>query len=37
VVEILDHATSSVPQVDPQTRQVIGYRPKSRFPYRRVA
>jgi hypothetical protein len=37
VIEILDNATTMVPQVDPQTRQVLGYRPRMRFAYRRVA
>lgn len=37
VVEILEHAITSVPQVDPQTRQVVGYRDRMRYPFRRVA
>ncbi len=36
LLEILDHAIESVPQVDPQTKQVIGYRDKLRYPYRRL-
>ena len=36
VKEILDSAVIDVPQVDPNTRQVIGTRPKMRYPYRLV-
>lgn len=34
VQEILDHAIETVAKINPQTRQVIGYRQKHRFPYR---
>ena len=34
ILEILDNAVTSTPIVDPQTRQVIGHRPKLRYPYR---
>jgi len=34
LLEILDHAVTSVPQLDPQTKQVIGWRQKLRYPYR---
>lgn len=34
VLEILDNAVMSSPQVDPQTKQVIGYRERMRYPYR---
>lgn len=37
VVEVLEHAMMSVPQVDPQTRQVVGYRDRLRYPYRLIA
>lgn len=37
VLEILDNATTMVPQTDPQTRQVVGWRPRMRYAYRRVA
>jgi hypothetical protein len=37
VVEVLDHAVMSSPQVDPQTRQVIGYRDRLRYSYRLVS
>jgi hypothetical protein len=33
---VLDEAITSAPQVNPQTLQVEGYRPRMRFPYRRV-
>lgn len=36
ILEILDHAVISQPQVDPQTRRVIGYRDRMRYPYRRL-
>lgn len=36
VLEVLDHAVMSVPQVDPQTKQVVGYRDRMRYPYRVV-
>lgn len=35
-LEILDHAVMSTPTVDPQTKQVINYRDRLRYPYRRV-
>jgi hypothetical protein len=37
LIEILDHAITSVPQINAQTKQVDGYRDRMRFPYRRVA
>lgn len=37
IIEILDHAVTSSPVVDPVTKQVIGHRDRMRFPYRRVA
>jgi hypothetical protein len=36
VVEILNNAVTSVPTVDPQSLQVIGYREKMLYPYRVV-
>ena len=33
VCHVLDLAVEEMPQVDPATRQVIGYRKKKRFPY----
>jgi hypothetical protein len=36
IIEILDHAVTSMPQIDPITRQVLGHRDRMRFPYRRV-
>jgi len=34
LIEILDHAITSLPQVHQQTRRVVGYRQRMRFPYR---
>jgi hypothetical protein len=36
VLEILSNAKTSVPQVDPQSLQVLGYREKLMYPYRIV-
>lgn len=36
VLEILSNAVTSVPTVDPQSLQVIGYREKMLYPYRVV-
>jgi hypothetical protein len=36
IVEILDNAVMSMPHLDPQTRQVVGWRQRMRYPYRRV-
>lgn len=36
VKEILDHAVMSSPQLDPQTKQVVGYRERTRYSYRLV-
>lgn len=36
ILEILDHAVMAQPQFDPQTRRVVGYRRRMRYPYRRV-
>ena len=37
IVNILNDAEQSVPDVDPYTNQVVGYRKKLRFPYRVIA
>lgn len=37
LLEILDHAVQSGPVIHPSTGQVIGYRDRQRFPYRRIA
>lgn len=37
LIEILDHAVTTVPVTDPSTKRVIGHRERMRFPYRRVA
>lgn len=36
VMNVLNDAVQDVPQVDPTTQQVVGYRKKLRFPYRLV-
>lgn len=36
VLNILNDAIISVPQIDPTSRRVLGYRPRMRFPYRVV-
>lgn len=36
ILDILDHAVEMAPVVDQRTKQVIGYRKRRRFPYRRV-
>lgn len=36
LLEILDNAVTSVPQLDQQTKQVVGYRERLRYPYRKV-
>jgi len=36
LVNVLNDAVQDVPQIDQQTKQVIGYRKKLRFPYRVV-
>ena len=36
IIEILEHAVESKPVIDPQTRQVTGYRDRLRFPFRIV-
>ena len=36
LIEVLDNAVMAAPVVDPQTRQVIGYRDRLRYPYRRL-
>jgi len=36
LLEILDNAVTSIPVIDPQTRQPMGYRERLRYSYRRV-
>lgn len=36
LLEILDQAVMAVPQIDPQTKQIVGYRDKMRYSYRVV-
>jgi len=36
IVEILDNAVMSSPTIDPGSRQVVGYKDRMRYPYRRL-
>lgn len=36
ILEVLDNAVMSAPMVDSKTNKVLGYRDRSRYPYRRV-
>jgi hypothetical protein len=36
VIGVLDNAVQDQPQIDPTTKQIVGYRKKLRFPYRIV-
>ena len=36
VVNVLNDAVISVPTIDPQTKRVVGYRSRLRFPYRKI-
>lgn len=36
LIDILDNAIMSTPVQDPNSGQVIGYRDRSRYPYRRI-
>lgn len=37
LVEILDHAVMASAVLDPQTKQVVGWRDRLRYPYRRLS
>lgn len=37
LIEILDNAVKAAPLVDPQTKQVVGWRNRMRYPYRVVS
>lgn len=37
LLEILDNAITTIPVFDNTTRQIVGYRDRLRFPYRRLA
>lgn len=36
LLDVLDHAVMSTPVKDPSSEQVIGYRDRMRYPYRRI-
>ena len=36
LLEVLDHAEMSAPVTNPQTKQIVGYRNRLRYPYRRL-
>lgn len=36
LLEVLDQAEMSEPEIDPTFNQVVGYRPRKRYPYRIV-
>jgi len=36
IVEILEHAVMSAPVVDPDTKKVVDYRDRLRYPFRRL-
>ncbi len=36
ILEVLNNAVMSTPNVDPITKRVLGYRSRSKYPYRRV-
>lgn len=36
LISILDNAEQLMPYTDPSTNQIVGYRSRLRFPYRRV-
>lgn len=36
VVDVLDNAVQATPRIDPQTKRVVGYKERLRYPYRRL-
>ncbi len=36
VIEVLEQAVMAMPQIDPQTNQVVGWRQRMRYPFRRM-
>lgn len=36
VVDVLDNAVMATPRIDPQTKRVVGYKERLRYPYRRL-
>jgi hypothetical protein len=37
ILEVLDHAVTLVPQKNPQTNQIVGWRKRLRYPYHRAS
>lgn len=37
VKEVLDHAVMSMPQIDPQSNKIVGYRDRMKYPYRQIS
>ena len=36
VVDVLENAVMSTPRIDPQSKRVVGYKDRHRYPFRRV-
>jgi len=36
VVDVLENAVMSTPRIDPQSKRVVGYRDRLRYPFRRL-
>ena len=36
IKEVLDHAIMDVPQIDPMTQKLVGFRKRMRYPYRLI-
>lgn len=37
VVDVLEHAVMASPHIDPMTRQIVGYRQRMRYPFRKIS
>lgn len=36
VIDVLENAVMATPRIDPQTRRVVGYKERLRYPFRRL-